>query len=505
MTIVALGSLAACAPQGYEGIQSIADQAAQDVACKNQNLEPQLWDGLKTFVLEQKTLPQAADLSAAFHRQVEELKSKNSRFSDEEAERLTQQFDSLVSTLLTEAPQGEGVTTPQELLLLLSAVDVGDQSTGFRAYLQKKVRGQFSQLTKSVQSYDLNCEAGSGGGAGSSDQASSTPENPSMEVNRDYEYHRTQALQNGLSLAAFGGRWAMTTAFQSCQTTQISPLNSSSPAIKGISVVGKHSDGVGSKREISSLSQLQSTHPYIKDVSSYGAGCFNVKSNPLIYDYGGKPYATTAATAELDFFRDNGSGTSVLGFDCSAYVFSAMASAGLRLKEGRTLKASDAWAWGSGTYVEPAKNGLTCLDKISVSSTSTIAPGDIVAIYGHVLMIDKVGQDPFGIASAKTASDCSKITSAGFDFVITQSSPSNGGVGLNFYRAADYLKTSGTMRTGLERYAKAACLAKVNGTPSTPNLGTLSVVRHKGTAACSAPRVKLAREACIQSCDSLSR
>lgn len=146
MTIVALGSLTACAPQGYEGIQSIAGQTAQDIACKNQNLEPQLWDGLKTYVLEQKTLPQAADLSAAFHREVQTLQDKNPQFSKEDAERLSVQFDGLISTLLSEAPQGEGVTTPQELLLLLSAVDVGDQTTGFRTYLQKKVRGQFSQL-----------------------------------------------------------------------------------------------------------------------------------------------------------------------------------------------------------------------------------------------------------------------------------------------------------------------------------------------------------------------
>lgn len=502
-----MGLLAACAPQGHQALEVIADQAVQDIACKNQNLEPQLWDGLKSFLLEQKVLPQAADLSSALRRQVEKLAEKNSQFTADDVEAVSAELEGLVNTLLSEAPQGERVTTPEELLLLLSAVDVGDRTTVFRSYMQDKVRSQFTQLQKTVQSYDLQCDTGSGanGNSGSTDLSSSTPDVPAVEINRDYEYHKAQALSNGLTLASFGGRWSMTTAYQSCQVTQIPALTASTPSVKGISITGKHSDGVGSTRQISSLSQLQATDVYVKDVSSYGAGCFNVKNNPLIYDYGGKPYATTAADAELDFFRNNGSGTSVLGFDCSGYVFSSLAAAGLRLKEGRALKASDAWAWGSGTYVEPQKNGLTCLDKITVSGRSSIKSGDIVAIYGHVLMIDKVGADPFGISKVKTASDCSKLTSSSFDFVVGQSSNSKNGIGLNFYDAKDYVATSPKFKEGLEKYAKAACTASFNNTSSTPNLGTLSVVRHKGTAACSAPRVKLAREACIQSCDSLSR
>ncbi len=51
--------------------------------------------------------------------------------------------------------------------------------------------------------------------------------------------------------------------------------------------------------------------------------------------------------------------------------------------------------------------------------------GDIVAVYGHVLLIDKVGADPFGSRlSATKESDCSEVSSNNFDFVVAQSGSS---------------------------------------------------------------------------------
>ncbi|MNS67163.1 hypothetical protein D3C72_1004080 [compost metagenome] len=182
-----------------------------------------------------------------------------------------------------------------------------------------------------------------------------------------------------------------------------------------------------------------------------------------------------------------------------------MATAGLRLKAGRALKAADVLGWGSSAYLEPQSNGLTCLNKISITANSSMKAGDIVAVNGHVVLIDKVGADPFGIAKAKTASDCDKLSSSNFDFIVAQSSPSKEGVGINYFEARDYAPTSAKMSAGFLKYAYYACLAKVNSKTYTPNLGTMSVVRHKGTSECSATRVKLVQEACISSCGSISR
>lgn len=524
--------VSACAPKGFDSMTDIASQTVQDIACKDKQLETKLWDGLKTYLLEQKTIPEARDLKTAFHDQLDKLTKDNPQSDSKDVQRLKNNLDSLIQSLLEEAPKGERVETPEQLLILLSAIDVGDRSTEFRSYLQSKVRGNFNQLNKTIQTLNLNCPQSDGGNNKLPDNTTSnsdsnntstetdpSPNNPptrdssndvgasdpQTKTENDYEYHKLQALNSGTPLSAFGGRWAFATAYQSCQSVQLPSMNAQTPEVKGISIVGKHSDGVGNKRAIASLSQVQNTHFYIRDMSNYGEGCFNVRQAPLIYDYGGKPYATTASNSPIDLFKNNGDGTSVLGIDCSGYVFTAMATAGLRLKAGRALKASDSWAWGSSSYVEPQDNGLTCLNKISITPSSSMKAGDIVAVHGHVLLIDKVGADPFGIQSVKSVSECAKLTSDRFDFVVAQSAPSKGGIGINYYEARDYLPTSAKMKSGLEKYAYYACLAKFQNKKYTPNLGSLSIVRHKGTPECMAPRVKMARESCIQTCSSLIR
>lgn len=515
----------ACSPQSKEAIDQLASETIQDIACKDNEFETKLWDGLKTYLLKQKSILDAETMQQALHENVEKLTTGQPNLNQEHVAILKRDLDSLIQSLLDEAPQGERVQSPEQLLILLSAIDVGDRSTVFRSYMQDKVRNQFTQLRKSIHAMNLDCPKDDKNGDENNEvdndvpnddpknqpeeDKNADPVNPPVDtppqIAPDFDYHKQQALENGVALSTFGGRWAFATAYQSCQSLQIPSLTAQSPEVKGISIVGKHSDGVGNKRVIASLGEVQSSHYYIKDVNHYSSSCFNVRQNPLIYDYGGKPYATTAASSPIDMFKNNGDGTSVLGIDCSGYVFTSLATAGLRLKEGRALKASDSWAWGSSSYVEPQKNGLTCLDKISVTPEASLKVGDIVAVYGHVLLIDKSGSDPFGINSLRTEGDCSKISSSNFDFTVAQSAPSKGGIGINYYEARYYLPTSSKMKTGLEKYAYYACLAKFKNKTYTPNIGTLSVVRHKGTAACMAPRVKMAKESCIQSCPSLIR
>lgn len=511
--------MTACAPNGYQAIQDIASQAVPDVVCKPQAFETKLWDGLKNYLMEQESIPTSEMLKSAIQEQVEQLRAKNPKLTQAESDRLNASFEKLIHSLLDEAPEGERVESSEDLLLLLSAIDVGDRSTEFRSYMQDKVRRQFKDLQASAQTLNVDCatapstdlpveEPQDSAILGFEDPAAGMDTLQMTEVaaeNKDYEYHRQKALESGVPLATFGGRWTLATAYQSCQTLQLPAMTHLTPDVQGISIVGKHSDGVGSKRSISSLSKVQSTHYYIKDSTSFGPGCFNVRQTPLIYDYGGKPQATTALTSPIDLFKNSGNGTSVLGIDCSGFIFTALATAGLRVKEGRPLKASDSWAWGSSSYVEPQKNGLTCLNKISVTPSANLKSGDIVAVYGHIFLIDKVGADPFGINNARSAGDCSKLKSSQFDFTVVQSSNSKNGIGLNFYEAKNYLATSQKMREGLEKYAYYSCLAKFNNKAYSPNVGTLSVVRHKGTKECMAPRVSMARESCVQSCESMSR
>lgn len=498
---------------GVKELESVARQVTDDVTCKSSGLEQNLFDGLKDYLIERSEMPSAQDLKKALAANFSERQDLRSGQNARISQKVQSDLDGLIDILLQEAPEGERVTTPEELLILISAIDVGDRSTPFRSYLQDKVQGRLGRLKTAVNTLSVDCNAPE-----IPQDEVGTPPTPPVDVvetpveeigddkaNRDYTYHRSQALANGEGLAVFGARWTLATAYQSCMSVQIPDMTAQTPDLKGISIVGNHSDGVGKKRSIASLASVQGSHPYIKGVTRHDNGCFNVRSNPLIYDYGGKPTATTAANAKINMHKNGGSGTSVLGIDCSAYVYTSMATAGLRLKEGRALKASDSWAWGSGSYVEPEKNGLTCLSKVTVTPSQSLKAGDIIAVYGHVVLVEKTGRDPFGLSRAKTVSDCSKLTASGYDFTVAQSSPSKGGVGINFFEAKAYVPTSSKFAEGLKQYAYYSCLAKFNNKNYTPNLGTLTVSRHKGTAACMSTRVSLENESCVQSCSSYMR
>ncbi|MFP5520455.1 MAG: hypothetical protein ACLGGX_11165 [Bdellovibrionia bacterium] len=472
------GVLLACGSNFEATYEEIATDTVESLACENFELE--FWDGFKEFIVRHNSFPEAAALNQYIVSQTDVLKAKRPDLTSRQLSYLAEALSELVEFVFKES---EAVSsTPQEMLMLIAAIDGGDQSTAFKQYMVEQTRYRISRIKKYVNDLALTCDK------------EILPEEP-------FDLATTPINTNlPLPLTVWGARFAMTTAYQSCQAPVSEALKQNDEALRGVAITGKHPDGVGSKRVIASLTDVQRTHPYLKNVNNYSAQCFNVKENPLIYDYGGKPYATTALNSPIDFFRDNGSGTSVLGIDCSAFVFSAYATAGLKLNSQRPLKASDSWTWGSGAYMDLSKSKLDCLKNIEVSPQQTIAAGDIVAVYGHVFIIDEVGSDPLGLQQAKNEAQCETLTSQDFDFRILQSSNSLGGVGINRFEGSEYLETSPKFKEGFEKLAKESCRARFQKKTTTPNLGIMAVVRHKGTAECKAKRVELERENCITQC-----
>ncbi|MFN7262373.1 MAG: hypothetical protein ACK5UJ_01035 [Pseudobdellovibrionaceae bacterium] len=297
-----------------------------------------------------------------------------------------------------------------------------------------------------------------------------------------------------------GNQKAFRTAYQSCEVFQRLPLTRNSPELQGISIIGQHPDGVGRRRVIGDLSLVQRTHPYVAGVT-YAQSCRKVSENPLIYDYGGKPYTENTNRSSLDFFREMGTGTKALGIDCSGYVFSVIATGGLKIHPQRTMKANLVHGINARMYMNPEGNGLTCFRKINVGLSGTLRAGDIMAGPGHVVIIDRVGADPLGIQAAVQRNNCASVSSQNFDFTITQSSPSKGGVGINRYEAKDYLIDSATWRAGLETYARQACEAILKRTDVPAKATDFQVIRHLGTAECTNSQViTLAGASCVSSC-----
>jgi hypothetical protein len=146
---------------------------------------------------------------------------------------------------------------------------------------------------------------------------------------------------------------------------------------------------------------------------------------------------------------------------------------------------------------EPQNNGLSCLSKVS----GELKPGDLIASSGHVVMVESVGADPFGIAGITKESDCavSKMALSRFDFVISQSSTSKGAIGINRMLAKTYFPTYDSMAEALKHQAVSACLKKFGKTTTAPT-SLASVVRHKGTETCKGTAVPLAKQECLSSC-----
>lgn len=480
---VCILALSACAPQNFESLQQIASTTSQSVGCGN--FESKSWDAINNFLIESKSIPDSEQLKQYLKTTLKDVQSSEGTLSEEQVDSIAKEIGALYDLLLVEAAQKENVQTPAELLSVLSALELGDHTTATKVELQSKVQAQFQKIKAQVESYGVQCS------------------NPAVENEEEAQDPRLEVTASNLPKALFGASLTMATAYQTCQALTEPIMTASTPDAQGISIVGNN--GAGKKRVVANVSALLKTHPYYKNVNSYGASCVNMRATPLIYDYGGKPYVSTAAGSPFNLFKDAGGGTKVLGIDCSGFVYTSLATAGLRLSPSKNMKATGVYGINALMYVEPQYNSMTCLQKVTVKPTETIKSGDIFAIDGHVLMIDTVRNDPFGLNTAKTVNDCSNMSYKNFNFAVIQSSNSKDGIGINRYEAKHYFGESPTMRKGLERYAYYSCLARFNNKSYTPNLGTSSLVRHKGTPECLGTRIALSQESCVKSCPQLAQ
>ena len=137
---------------------------------------------------------------------------------------------------------------------------------------------------------------------------------------------------------------------------------------------------------------------------------------------------------------------------------------------------------------------------VEVKKGDRLRAGDILASSDHVIMVDNVGSDPFGISNIKSIAGCTAgaVNSKNFRFTIVQSAPVLGGIGINRMNASDYL-SSGDMEVAINGYALAYCRAKFS-TALTPTNLPATLVRHLGTSECKDKRISLKYENCMESC-----
>lgn len=495
--LFATAFLTACGSTG-EPAKQLAATSIENLGCKASQSE--MWNTLHKIAEMGGSYPSAKEVHKALADAYAEKGLRGEKFDKYIAE-FSQAYGVAIEGIQSRlAPQDL-----EEWKKALAEMEIGVRVTSVHDELQNQLQPALEKLEIAEKETGAECEAPqaqtptpvptTGGGA---------PAVPVSPVQSSAGTVWEQLLKNA-DPEVYGAHKVLAATYQSCDVLSLPAMTSATPSVTGIKVVGNHPSG-GLKREISSIASVNSSHYYIKNNRLAKNSCFEIRNSPLIYDFGGKPGTSSSKPNVLDFFRNGGSGTGVLGYDCSAFVFSSLAMAGLKMDPDpkKPLKADLVHGIGSRAFKEPQSNGLRCLAKITVTKTASIKSGDVAAINGHVVMLDDVGADPFGLKSITKSADCtsSKILSSNFNFVIAQSSPSKSGIGVNRYQAKDYLKESSTYKTGLTNYAIAACKAKF-GLTATVDTTNLSVVRHKKTAECKAPALVANKEECVDSCKAL--
>lgn len=461
-----------CMPHSSSLDQS-GQTASDGLGCTN--MKSKVFDSMYEYLETQQTAPGLGELKSVLNEKIDALAAKQGLTDQEKIAELKTEFGKVFELLLVDSKNAKDIQNVKEHIQTLIELEMQDQSTATNVNINSKLATQFQKVNSATQALGVQCES---------------QDNP--DLNDPTEPSSTQARMIA------GQNNVFATVYQSCQALQVPEISAATPNVQGITRLEEgHPDGVGGKRIISDLKAVQSTHPYIRvSGDSSNNGCFSVYKNPLIYDYGGKP-ATSGNV--IDFFKNSGSGTSVLGVDCSGFVTAAIASAGFRYTPGTDNKAVYA-NQKSTKFIDAESSGFKCFQNITVDAKTSILPGDVGAIAGHVVMIDKVSADPFGVKKVTSLAGCDAMTEANFDFTISQSSPSKNGVGINKIIAKDYLKDQGGMKTLFVEMAKATCKATFQNKAIKPKSSAWGIVRHKGTPECLAPRIQIANESCVSQC-----
>jgi hypothetical protein len=473
VALLAFIPLTACGNFSGQNAKTLVDETSPSIGCES--FESDFYDSLYKIAAN-GSLPTESQVQAAFSKQ---------NLTPEVSAELTNLYRLLAIDGLRKL--GAENAEPDQQIATLSAMEIGDQTSPEKEELQTQIKNQIAKI-KSLSSSSTCTKAPSLDGSA-----------PALEPKPGTLFAQWKSARPRI---VYGALKTMSTAYQSCDAAQVPALDNATPDAIGITVVGIHPDGIGNRRLITNASDLMKSHPYLKNYRKPASSCFDISQNVPIYDYGGRP---SAVTGTLNFWKDAGSGTTALGTDCSGYVGTSIATSGLRVKKATAMKASTVSGLTSAMFTNPQKNGLTCFDYVKLTSNSGMKPGDLIAKAGHIVVVESVGKDPFGVADIKSANECTlaNMSVARFDFTILQDSPEKGGIGIQRSKASDYFPKEPVMPDGLLEAAVTACKAQF-GTSGLAKNDKISVVRHLGTSDCMGKsEIKMDNESCVASCPAL--
>ncbi len=474
----ALG-LAACQPKNFESQKLMVENSTRSLGCPNS----------KSLIFD--ALYRQVDKNGAWEREPiaefvqEQIDSLYPHLSQETRADLKQNLVGLFEVFANEIAAKESSLTMVQRLIEL---EMQDSATEAFVAANHKLENQWQQLKSLAQNTECLPPVAPPKDERNEDTL------PDEEAPGDSTETPTEPVIEIASLASAINK-SVATAYQTCKVLDLSPMDSHTPSVSGIRILPTPHPGGGRQREIANASLVAQTHYYVREYQ-HRTGCFDVKRSPLIYDFGGQP---AVAENSLSYFSNSGTGTTALGVDCSAFVSTILSVGGRRYKESLVNKPIYV-RQSSAKFLNPESSGFNCLARVSLTQDQTIATGDIIAISGHVVMIDQVATDPFGLNDISSPSQCSGLKAENFRFAVVQSSPSKLGIGINRYWVKDYAKESSSMRAAFERIGYFACLAKTKGIVQTPRESNFSLIRSRDSESCQSPKISLVGESCVAGC-----
>lgn len=466
--------LVSCAPHNSASVDQASQNLTQALGCGD--MKSFVFDAFYEMIDQSQSVPTPQTMKDSLYAEMEQMKVDRNLTAPEASilNKITLEFFNVIDLMLTQTPDMTAASWKEQIQKMIE-YEMQDQSSAETLTTQKQIFDALDRVSALAAQTSVNCSM----------SYAPTKTGPAPTP--------TEVAQTGLTK---GINRIFATAYQSCRVLDLPAMDKATSDVDGITRLAQtHPDGIGGKRVISDLKSVQNTHYYIKGTATESS-CARVADNPLIYDYGGSP-AISGMT--LNYFKNAGSGTEALGVDCSAFVSSAIAVVGMRYKPGLENKPVYT-RQSSSKFIDAVKSGFTCFDNVTVNANQSVKAGDIVGVSGHVVIVDRIGADPFGLSMIKKESECSTLEYKNFNMDVAQSSPSKDGIGLNKFKLSDYLDETSKMRTAFVEMGKQACLAKFKNISIKPSSSAWGFLRHKGTSECLAPRVSLTGETCAQRC-----
>ena len=296
-----------------------------------------------------------------------------------------------------------------------------------------------------------------------------------------------------ISVIAWGARQAMATMYQNCsvlRSDMLIPGDFVNPgrvmldpdhayidadAIQAGTELLRHSP-----YEFFTPSKVVEGSPYISQGPSAN-GCRDVSDAPPVF-YVGRKAAITNGGKNVDLLRvipgKNGkvpaAGQGLRAIDCWGFQCAALHRAGVNLKPNSPSCET------SATGFSNMQGNNSCFQPATFEGGRSIRSGDILAFpvpgeaFGHSMMIESVGPDPFALSELQSASDCvpGKIKWENFDFIVIQSSVLAGRMAATRMQANHMLyKFEDEVKSMFLDIAARACLAKFSGGKQTAKIG----------------------------------